>query len=179
MSQRIQRKLHALLWASLLLGPASALAGTTPPVVVVAGAGAPGIPTMSTNLMIALGVLLAVVALRFLQQRGNAQKFLSLLLLGGGLTLGGLGIDQTRATDAGFSDGSTACGGGQESQNIRDPFGGGTLFNSCSETNLVVVAYLNYPCSSAEQIKVDADVGDIITAGGSGTLNRCPAPMML
>lgn len=172
MSKLTPRRALGALLTSIALLPASALAGS--PVVIVTGTG-PSIPTMSQNLAIAMGVLLAVVGLRFLKQKGGAQKMLSLLLLGGGLTLSGVGIDKTQATDAGFSDGSTACGGGQESQSIRDPFGGGTLFNSCSATSLLVVGYSGYPCPPEEQITANADVGDVIPAGGTGTLNRCPA----
>lgn len=172
MSKYMKRRAQGCLAVAIALLPTSVLAGT--PVVVVMGSG-PTIPTMSQNMMIALGVLLAVIGLRFLQQKGGAQKMLSLLLLGGGLTLGGFAVEKTQATDAGFSDGGTACGGGQESQSIRDPIGGGLLFNSCSATDLVVVAYNGYPCSASEQIKANADVGDTIRVGESGTLNRCPA----
>lgn len=170
---RIKRCICAIV-STIALLPGAVMAGP-PPVVVVSGSGI-GIPTLTQNMTIALGVLLAVVGLRFIKQYGGAQKVLSVLLVGGGVVLTALSIERPHASVFGFFDGSDACNGEQQSLSTVNPFATIVMENGCSATDLTIVAYNNYPCTSGDQVKVDADVGEVIPAGDTATLNRCPAP---
>lgn len=88
----------ALLSASSL----SIAQGVTSVVVGPLGASASApIPTLTDNLLIALGLLLAVVAVRVLRSQRSTQKFLSLVLLGSGLLIGAIGVDRSIAGVAG------------------------------------------------------------------------------
>ncbi|MFK7977115.1 MAG: hypothetical protein AB8C02_13355 [Halioglobus sp.] len=169
---RIRRCVRAIISALALL-PAAAMAGP-PPVVVVSGSGI-SIPTMTQNMSIALGLLLVVVGLRFLKQYGAAQKVLSVLLVGGGLALGALSVERPHASAFGVFDGGDACNGGPQSLNVGNAFAITGFENGCAATDITIVAYNNYPCLAADQVKDDADVGDVISAGDTATLNRCPA----
>jgi len=135
------------------------------------------IPAMGTPAMIALGVLLAVVAFRFLRQKGIAQKVLSIALLGGGLVMTGLGVDKATATTAaGVPAESDLCSGGQGLvSDFRSGMGGAQLTNNCLETTLEVISYqLN--CPAEVQIVADAGVGTQIPPNATVTMNSCPPP---
>lgn len=173
LTPRVRRSIRAVVSAIALI-PVAAVAG--PPPVVVVGGSAVGIPTLTPTMTIALGLLLIVVGMRFLKQHGGAQKVLSLLLMGGGLALGLVAVERPQASSFGFFEGSTACNGGQQSIGPGSAFADIDLENGCNATNLTIVAYDNYPCTAAEQIKSDADIGDTIRPGEFGRLNRCPVP---
>ncbi|GHD23284.1 hypothetical protein GCM10007052_35830 [Halioglobus japonicus] len=65
----------------------------------VAGAMEPAapIPVMDSVLFIVLGLVLVVIAMRFVQKSKGAQKLLSIAVLGTGLLVGGLGAERTIA----------------------------------------------------------------------------------
>ncbi|QFU74853.1 hypothetical protein EY643_03890 [Halioglobus maricola] len=71
----------------------------TPPSAPDAGAMAPAVPVpvMDSVLLVAVGLLLMVVAIRFLRNSKATQKIMSIALLGTGLLLGGVGADRTVA----------------------------------------------------------------------------------
>lgn len=89
--------------ASLFMVSSLAQAGSSGGVIVAPGAVGAGaatatsVPTLSSSLLIVLGILLAVVAFRTLRSNNNAQKLLSILVMGGGLVLGGFGVDRVIA----------------------------------------------------------------------------------
>ncbi|TGD74877.1 hypothetical protein E4634_06705 [Mangrovimicrobium sediminis] len=177
------RGLVASVAGAFLAMPSIVFAGSAAPMVVVgpvatAGAGATAVPTMSASLMIALGLLLAVVALRFLRQKGVAQKMLSLVVLGSGVAIGGLGVQETRATSVTVSVESSACSGATESINPSrgdgyDPTA--QLFNFCESASIQVIAYEDYPCPPEAMIHQGAAPGDIIAAGDDALLSYCPS----
>jgi hypothetical protein len=72
---------------TISLGPASA-APVTP---------ATPVPFMDSSLLIVLGIMLLVISYRFLRQNKTAHKVLSVVLLGGGLAVGGLGVEKSVA----------------------------------------------------------------------------------
>ncbi len=146
------------------------------------GGGPPGggggvtaaVPAMSTALMIAMGLLLAVIALRFLKQKGATQKVLSIAFLSGGLVLAGLGVDQaTATTTASIPEVSDLCSGATELvSGGRSGQGGGQLMNGCDSATLEVKSYqLN--CPPEAQLVTDAGVGAQIAPGLTVTLNQC------
>lgn len=173
------------LGAALL--PSAALAGTPSPIVVVGppgGAGAASaanaVPALSNGLLLALAVLLAVVAIRFVRQKGVQQKVMSLLLLGGGLILGTLGVQDTKATNVTVSVESSACTGATVSisPSRGDGFSdSGEFYNSCAEASVMIVSYQGYPCSAGAMIHTDLPPGTVVPAGASNlTLSYCPLP---
>ena len=87
------QRLKAGVIGTTLLGVFSplALAGTSVTIGPVDAASV-AVPTMSSSLMIGLGLLLAIIALRALKQYGGAAKVLCLAIFGGGLVVGGIGI---------------------------------------------------------------------------------------
>ncbi|TDG14026.1 hypothetical protein E2F43_11090 [Seongchinamella unica] len=155
---------HAGGSTGVILGPPGAAPGAVA-----------AVPAMGTSAMIALGLLMAVIALRFLQQKGMTQKVLSVTLLGGGLALTGLGVDNaTATTTAVVPTESSLCAGGQELfHDQRSGIGGGTLENQCASATLEVLGYrLN--CPPEVQVVTDADVGTQIPPGATVTMNACP-----
>jgi hypothetical protein len=67
------------------------------------------VPTLSGYLLIVLGLLLAVIAFRTLRNNRGAQKILSVLVLGGGLIISGIGVDRTLATPQTVSAQGAVC----------------------------------------------------------------------
>lgn len=159
--------------------PSIAFAGT--PIVIVGPVGASGgaqVPTMTSSLLIALAVLLAVVAIRFLKQKGLQQKVMSLLVLGSGLVVGAVGVQDSLATSVTVSVESSACTG---STVPLDPSRGdgfdssAELFNQCSSASIQVIAYQGYPCPPEQLIDQGAGPGAVIAAGDSALLSYCPS----
>lgn len=162
---------------ALLLGaPKLAFAGGASVIVDLAAVNAEFVPTMSHNLVIAMALLLAVIGFRFLRQRDARQKLLSVLLLGGGVLLGGFGVERSLAITAPtVPPDDPACAGGTTSlDTLSGPFIGVVIFNGCTSTALRVEGYRNMPCLPGEQIVKDAGIGAIIPPGGSATTNYCP-----
>jgi hypothetical protein len=84
--------------AAALLAPAT-LAGTQAG-VTLGPLSATAVPAMTPAMLVALGLLLAVIALRVLRQSGVAQRVLSVCLLGTASVLGALGVERSVATGA-------------------------------------------------------------------------------
>jgi hypothetical protein len=160
--------------------PSIALAGS--PMVIVgpvgAAAGATAVPTMGGTLLIALGAVLAVVAFRFLKQKGLQQKVMSLLILGSGLVIGGFGVKETQATSVTVSVESSVCSGATVS--LLPDRGDGydpsaQLFNDCESASIQVKSYEGYPCPAEDLVNQGAGPGDVIAAGDSALLSYCPS----
>lgn len=168
----------AVFTATVLVAPAS-FAGGGVSVVVGPVGGLPGatqpIPTMSTGLVIAIAGLLAVIAVRFLRQRGAHQKILSALFIGGSVALSGMSlVEYSEATDASVPVSSGACSGGTDTINSLRPFDDSSamLTNNCSN-DVEVLAWQTAGCSAAELI-VPNPVGTVIPAGGKIGYAYCP-----
>jgi len=86
---------HCLSVPCLLV--VSSLAQASGTATVVVGPLATSVPTLSGILLIVLGMLLAVIAFRTLPNNEGAQRLLSILVLGGGLIISGVGVDRTLA----------------------------------------------------------------------------------
>lgn len=127
------------------LSPA-ALAGTQSGIVTylpssLLGA-ATAVPTMSGNILIALGLIMAVIALRFLGGRAQ-QKALSLTILGAGLAIGGLGVQETLATSSIYVSNDECNTGG--SQPIIELGRYSYFTNQCDVPVTLVSTVLNCP----------------------------------
>ena len=176
----LSRKVSAALAFAIAAMPSIALAGTPTVVVgpVAAAAGAAAVPTMTGSLLIALGALLAVVAVRFLRQKGLQQKVMSLLVLGSGLIIGGLGVQETQATSVTVSVESSACSGSTVSINPGrgDGFDSSAqLFNDCESASIQVKSYEGYPCTTEQLIDQGAGPGAVVAAGANALLSYCPS----
>jgi len=165
-----------------LVAAALAVAGLSPMLVkaqsvgvTVGPVGSVAVPTMSNSLMIGLGLLLAVIALRVLKQRDDAARVLSVALLGGGLLIGSLGVERSMATFSGVNtEPGGVCDGGTQEIVTGRAFDENYLENTCETTPIQIKSY-QLPCSSAEQITYNGDVGTVIPAGENVRLNVCPA----
>ena len=91
---------NAILFILAVGAPSLALAGTPGGGTVTLGPASPtAVPAMTPAMMVGLGLLLAVIALRVLRKSGVAQRVMSFLLLGSAGVVGGLGVERTIATN--------------------------------------------------------------------------------
>jgi len=158
--------------------PSLAFAGS--PTVTLgpfAGASVTPVPALSDGLLIALGVVLAVVALRTIRQKLVYQKVLSVVLLGCGLVIGGMGVERTVATTTTpILPESDLCSGATGDVNLNRGETNPTLIqNTCESQVLEVLSYSGMSCTPEQQITIDADVGDTLEPGQTVTLNYCPS----
>ncbi|MFV8817798.1 hypothetical protein [Haliea sp. E17] len=151
-----------------------------PPAAPVPGVAPEAVPFMGTGLVIALGLLLAVIAYRFLRQRPAYQKILCLTTLaagtlvtawGAGPTIAGILLpviavppENSVCTSGTFGVSSLEWGG----------FGGMEITNNCATTTLEVLSYEFMPCAYEFQVKDGgADIGDTIEPGVTVLSNYC------
>jgi hypothetical protein len=118
------------------------------------------VPVLSNTLLIALGLLLVVVAVRTLHANKGAQKFLSVALMAGGLAIGGFGVDRTIADPVPFVfgtvEGDLPCEDDAEVEyNPRDA---GTVINNC-DTPATVTPFI--PEFSCYELNDDGDCGEL------------------
>ncbi len=175
------RSLLSLVLVALSGLPSLAMAGGPGVIIDLGPTGAADVPVFSGPLLIALALLMVIVALRFLRLR-DAQRMLSIAVLGAGLVIGAFGVERTVAIDIITPEvppDDPACSGATISLNTNSSgYSGLPIANNCVSTDLKVLGYQNLPCPPPVQIKTDADVGDIIPAGGSATMNYCPSEML-
>ena len=126
------------------------------------------VPTLSGNLQIALGLLLAVIAFRMLKNQRGAQKLFSLLVLGGGLVISGIGVDRTLAVvDPNLvpAAGAVCTQAGPLPYN---PFEDSTLENQCA--NAIEIKSIIAPeCADFDTESANCKVGQVLTATGPGS----------
>tara|TARA_R110001599_G_scaffold3596_4_gene19838 strand:- start:20065 stop:20634 length:570 start_codon:yes stop_codon:yes gene_type:complete len=165
--------LYGAALALLALAPVSH-AGT-PGGVILGPASATAVPTLTPSTLIALGVVLAVIALRVLRQNGGAQKIVSIALLGSGALLGGFGVERTLATSAATLADATC-----ETATINVSFGNLRGFNSSENTvnnqcgrDLQVVEY-TFTCGQMGTFNDNgAPVGTVIPDGAEQSMGYC------
>jgi len=173
----LNRFAHLLAIPAVLGLPTIAHASN--PITVVVGptlqaaAVAVPVPTMTENLLIALGLLLMVFAFRALRNRQGAQKLLSLLLLGGGVAIAGLGVERTMAVDAGgtvTAEGSPCTTSGPLP--VYYPEGGEwTLENTCPN-DITIISITGGGCTPGGTYSCAVD--DVLEPAGTCTLpNAC------
>ncbi|HBO12920.1 MAG TPA: hypothetical protein DD491_09070 [Halieaceae bacterium] len=91
---------NTIVLITAICAPSLALAGGGGSGTVTLGPASPtAVPAMTPAMMVGLGLLLAVIALRVLRQSGAAQRVMSFLLLGSAGVVGGLGVERTIATN--------------------------------------------------------------------------------
>ena len=167
----------AIAFFSLL--PAMAFAGTASPSVMLGAGGlaTTPVPALSDGLLIALGLLLAVIALRTIRQKVVYQKILSFTLLACGLVVGGMGVERSVATTATpIMEESNLCGGGTANISFTRGISNPTMVqNSCETTVLEVLGYTGLPCAEQDQVVTNAGIGDTFGPGETVSLNHCPA----
>jgi hypothetical protein len=138
---------------------------------------ATSVPALSGNLLIVLGLLLAVIAVRTLRNNRGAQKLLSILVLGGGLIISGIGVDRTLAVSPTvFATGAVCNADGPISYS---PAGDVTLQNNCS--NSIEIKSFSASCSfGLNTVDAGCQKGQVLTAGGAcsflPTCNSAPPP---
>jgi hypothetical protein len=151
------------------------LAGDPPSAFIAAvDPAAAAVPTMSSSLMIGLGLLLAIIALRALKQYGGTAKLLCLITFGGGLAVGGIGVERSLATQSSTSFLGNVCEGGSATvDDVRENGEPSTIFNDCDSTTFEIISY-HLHCPPGVQIKANGDVGTTHAPGSTAILNTCP-----
>ncbi|MDH4042637.1 MAG: midcut-by-XrtH protein [Gammaproteobacteria bacterium] len=96
----INSLVRTLATAGLFIISSVAQASITGSVTV--GPYAASVPTLSGTMLLVLGLLLAVLALRLLRDQRGAHKLLSWVILGGGLVIGGVGAERAYAPPPGI-----------------------------------------------------------------------------
>lgn len=168
--------------AKLLVGIPSLLvaSGTLaggPPVVVDFGPGAlVGVPTLGTSALIALGVLLAIVALRASRGSG-AGRAAAVVLFSAGLVSGGLGVERTLATSS-FSvtsEGDCETGGSY----VMFARGGNIFTNDCPNAMRILGYEFDNPESTCTLVPNNSEsapacvIGSPVAAGDQCALAVC------
>ena len=145
----------------------SIFAPAPPPPPVVS---ATPVPTTSDALLMVLALLLIVIAVRALQSAGGIQKVLSLAVLGGGLILGGVSVDNTVAdVPLAIPGEGMPCEGGETFNYF--PFHGGnsTVTNNC-EGDLTIDSVTTDECAPGDVVIPSAT----IEAGTAVSAPYCP-----
>lgn len=156
---------------SLLVASSLAQAGGPIAFVNFTPVAANPVPALSGYLLIALGLLLSVIAVRTLRNNEGAQKILSIMVLGGGLIISGVGADRTLA---GFENTVTIEGGdcaasGDIQYNLQD--GNTNLQNSCS--NSIEITDFETPFCTLDEESAECKVNGVLLAGDSCSLPLC------
>jgi hypothetical protein len=133
--------------------------------VIVGPLATSSVPTLSGNLLIVLGLLLAVIAARTLRNNQGAQKLLSILVLGGGLIISGIGVDRTMAivvnTVTATGSVCTQTGPLQYTASVNTK-----LQNDC--TNSIAIKGFSTNCTyGLNTATAVCKQGDVLTAGSS------------
>lgn len=171
-----KRTLTKIIGASIVgaISPLT-LAGNPPSVLIAAvDPAVAAVPTMSSSLMIGLGLLLAIIAARALKQYGGVTKLLCLVTLGGGLAIGGIGVERSMATISFTDDVGDICEGGTAMvTDVREGGEPSLIENNCESTTYEIISY-HLHCSPGEQIVANGDVGTTHAPGSTAILNTCP-----
>lgn len=170
------RKQVLRLTTAISLAPASAVVFAQPGSISFAPTSSLGsataVPTMTDGILIALGLMLVVIALRAFQGQLASQKFLSVLILSGGLLVGGLGVDRTLATQSPVTPSENECTQGGTVA-LESSFRLGNQFTNGCPAAMTITAY-NLACPSVDQVEV-TPVGTSIEPGVTVGINYCGA----
>jgi hypothetical protein len=140
--------------------------------VTVGPLAATQVPTLSGYLLIVLGLLLAVIAFRTLRSNRGAQKILSILVLGGGLIISGIGVDRTLATAGPIIETAegTDCTAGGDIRYGADE-GPTNLLNGCG--NSLVISDIYSEDCTLDTSTAGCQVKNVLLAGDSCSLPQC------
>ncbi len=172
-----KRFIGQLVAGAVLFGLSqTAAAGVNVIINLGADGSAQAVPALGNGLLIALGILLAVIAYRFSVSNRGVQRMLSVAVLAGGTLLAVWGAERTVAgylvvpvppEDPVCSSGGTYALDTGSSLGIPVD-----IENQCESATLTVLSYENLDCPGGIEI-VDADVGDTIAPGATATSNFC------
>lgn len=172
-------KQRLMLAAALLPLSSGALAGTPSATVTYLPSSlvsATAVPAMSNSLLIVLGLLLAVIAFRTLKGRAGYQKALSVVLLGGGLVVGGMGVERTIATTSVYA-GKGGCESGDTiSFDANNPSDNRSVYfyNECKGP--VTLVDIRVRCNPGWTYMPEAPEGTKVDAQSSAQLPWCQMP---
>lgn len=157
--------------ASVIVGPPSATAAAAAAAVVA-------VPTLTDSLLVVLGLLLIVVAVRTLQSQRGAHKLLSVLVLGGGLVVGGVGVERAVASITVTASGDVCTADGSIPY---DPGVYSSLGNGCP--NIIEIKEFMEPEETSCVLDYDSAgcaVGDQLAAKDGETIDFCgPLPQVI
>lgn len=126
-----------------------------------------GVPTLSNSMLVLLGVLMAVIAVRVIRSGSGAMnKIAGTVLVIGGVISSGYGIDSTLASGSITVTGSACTTGDTRS---FPPTYSNTFFNECSGS--VTITEIELPCK--EIVTGTCKVGGIVGAKNSCQLPFC------
>lgn len=127
-----------------------------------------GVPTLSNSMLVVLGVLMAVIAVRVIRSGSGAMnKLAGAILVIGGVMSGGYGIDNTLASGSITVSGS-ACSTGDT---LSFPAMYSNSFsNACP--NSVSITRIETPCK--EPVTGTCKVGRVVASQASCQLPYCP-----
>lgn len=161
--------------SALLVAPTSLAGG--PPVNVDFGPGSlAAVPTLGTSALIALGVLLAIIALRA-SRGGSAGRAAAVALFSAGLISGGLGVERTLATSS-FSvtsEGDCETGG----RYLMTTRGGNIFTNDCPNPMRILGYSFENPANTCTLVPNNGEsapacvIGSPVAAGDQCALALC------
>lgn len=156
---------------SLLVASSLAQAGAPAAFVNFTPVAANPVPALSGYVLIALGLLLAVIAVRTLRNNEGAQKILSIMVLGGGLIISGVGADRTLAglTPIIETIPVDECAGGSVRYGPNE--GATDLKNSCS--NSIEITGFETQFCTLDTASAACKVNGVLLAGDSCSLPLC------
>jgi hypothetical protein len=126
-----------------------------------------GVPTLSNSMLVLLGVLMAVIAVRVIRSGSGAMNRLAgAVLVIGGVISSGYGIDSTLASGSVTVSGSACTTGDTRS---FPPNYSNTFFNECSTS--VSITSIELPCQ--EPVTGTCKVGGVVGAKNSCLLPYC------
>lgn len=180
-------RLRSICALSLYI-PTLAFASIQPTVVVGPVAAPPppaeAVPTLESGLVVALGLLLAVIALRFLRQRPAYQKFLCLAVLGGGTLVTAWGVDRGVAAmypTVIVPPEDAVCSSDEDEKTYNvDFFSASDITNNCESTSLEILRYEEFQYCGVEvtgaMVSTNGGVGTIIEPGATVQSDYCSPP---
>jgi len=155
------KTLLALLASSALASTAQAQAiGAT---LTYGPAGSAGVPTLGGSALIALAVLLAVVAVRFLRERRASARLMSLLLLACSLAVGIGGISVVSDSFASIPLEMTNADGGV----INVPEGRSDILNGTDKDQVIKQIVLESGCAIVDDRNGGTSMNGGLNGGGS------------
>ena len=165
----LYRIIHTSAFAGLFLASSLVQAGTQTSVIV--GPASVNVPTLNGSMLVALGLLLAVIAVRVLRSKQGTHRLLSWLVLGVGLIVGGIGVQRSEALTSGSvtAEGAVCAADGPVFYN---PLGDVVLNNACS--NRIEIKSFSVPINCTLETDAGCKQGQVLEAGASCSfLPRC------
>ncbi len=152
-----------------------AFAGSSVIVNLGAEGSAQAVPVLANGLLIALGILLAVVAFRFFSTNQGLRRMMCVAVMAGGGLLASWGVEKTVASVLVLpvpGEDPICTSGGTYALDTQSQGAPVEIENQCESATLEVLSYENLNCQNGIET-IDADVGDTIAPGATATTNFC------